>query len=94
MRDSLQEFVGGNENQFVSGKFRQATMAELLKAREHLDSEASSHSIRLKKFVKDNFESCIRSKDTISEVPLGAMFSLTNSSFLIPEVTFDKFRIE
>jgi len=68
MRDSLQEFVGGNENQFVSGKFRQATMAELLKAREHLDSEASSHSIRLKKFVKDNFESCIRSKDTISEV--------------------------
>ena len=68
MRDFLQEFVGGNENQFVSGKFRQATMEELLKAREYLDNEASSHSKRLKKFVKDNFESCIRSKDTISEV--------------------------
>ena len=33
-------------------------------------------------------------RDTISEVPFGAIFNLTNNSFLVPEVTLDKFKIE
>lgn len=59
---------GEDPDAFIAGKFQNATIDDLLIVREHLASQVAGHAQQLKAYVKENFESCIRSSDTISEV--------------------------
>ena len=68
LRKLVQGFNGGNPHRFVHGILKDADIAEVLRLKEYLNGEAENHAGQLKQFVKENFESCIRSKDTILEV--------------------------
>ncbi|KAI8100821.1 hypothetical protein M9434_005206 [Picochlorum sp. BPE23] len=66
----FKEFEGQNPHAFIRERFQNADVKDLVAARETLSKESMSHSKQLKKFVKDNFESCISNMDTIGEVAM------------------------
>lgn len=66
----FKEFEGQNPHAFIRERFQNANIQDLVAARETLSKESLSHSKQLKKFVKDNFESCISNMDTIGEVAM------------------------
>lgn len=57
-----------NPTAFIQKNVTNMDMEELLAVREDLMTESLNHREHLKRFVKENFQSCISNMDTIREV--------------------------